>query len=107
MSCIWITKDKAVVPMEIEPLFCYIETETAEKIRQLIRLKATVGEKYLHQKDELHEWAKDKLALLDKAKEEYLGVSQAGMHSLNDFFIQMLERSYDTGAGKSQWMAAV
>lgn len=91
LSCIWVTKDKSVVPMEIEKLFVHIDTDAADAIRRLISLKFTVGEKYLHQKDALHDWVNAKLEILKLAKGIELGVAHSGIHPLNDFFIQMLE----------------
>ena len=52
LSCNWIIKDNSVLPMEIEGLMKYIDEDFKVELRKLIALKATVGEKYLHRKDD-------------------------------------------------------
>ena len=48
LSCNWIVRDKAVLPMHLEGLMKYVDEGTKNELRKLIGLKATVGEKYLH-----------------------------------------------------------
>jgi uncharacterized protein len=89
LSCNWIINDDTVLPMEIEGLFKYIDDDLKDRFRELIKLKATVGEKYLHKADaDLFKWIKtmfDKLAL---AKDN-IKINNVGMDSLNEFFIKM------------------
>ena len=90
LSCNWIIKDKAVLPMHIEGLMKYVEEEYKEKLRILIAMKATVGEKYLHKKDErLNEWILSLFEYIEAGKEK-LPVNNTDMGLLNDFFLKML-----------------
>ena len=90
LSWNWIIKDDTVLPMHIEGLMKYVEEEYKEKLRVLIALKATVGEKYLHKKEEqLNEWI---LSLFEniEARKEKLAVNNADIGLLNEFFLKML-----------------
>jgi hypothetical protein len=81
--------------MHIEGLMKYVEEEYRERLRTLIALKATVGKKYLHKKDDkLNEWI---LSLFDyiEAGKENLAVNNADMGLLNDFFLKMLYAKAD------------
>jgi uncharacterized protein len=90
LSCNWIIKDSSVLPMHIEGLMQYISEEYKEKLRNLITLKATVGEKYLHQKDEkLNEWILHLFEYIEAGKEN-LTVNKADMSLLNEFFLKIL-----------------
>jgi predicted nucleotidyltransferase len=48
LSCNWIVRSNEVLPMHIEGLMELVDAEIRKKLRVLIELKATVGEKYLH-----------------------------------------------------------
>jgi uncharacterized protein len=89
LSCNWIINDDTVLPMQIEGLFKYIDDDLKNRFRELIKLKATVGEKHLHKADaDLFEWIKtmfEKLALV----KDNIKINNEGMDSLNDFFIKM------------------
>ena len=90
LSCNWIIKDAAVLPMDIEGLMQYVEEEHKIKLRELIALKATVGEKYLHQRDEgLHCWIID-LFEYAAASEQNLLANKTDISMLNEFFLKML-----------------
>ena len=90
LSCNWIIKDNTVLPMHIEGLMKYIEEEYKERLRDLIKLKATVGEKYLHPKDEkLDAWIKSLFELVEAGKQN-LVVNKADNGLLNEFFLKML-----------------
>lgn len=90
LSCYWIVKDKSVLPMDIESLMTLINTERRDELRALIKLKAGVDEKYLHQKDEnLNEWINELFELLDRSKNN-LGVGNKDNSLLNDFFLKMV-----------------
>jgi uncharacterized protein len=95
LSCNWIIKDNTVLPMHIEGLMKYVEEEYKEKLRVLIAFKATVGEKYLHKKEEqLNEWI---LSLFEKieAEKDKLTVNNADIGLLNEFFLKMLYAKAD------------
>jgi uncharacterized protein len=90
LSCSWIIKDKNVLPMHIEGLMQYIDDDYKERLRNLIALKATVGEKYLHQKDEkLNEWILYLFEYIEAEKGNLL-VNKADMGLLNEFFLKTL-----------------
>ena len=90
LSCNWVSKDASVLPMDIEGLMTLIEPGRREQLRSLVRLKAGVGEKYLHQRDEsLNEWVRELFNLLENSKSN-LGVSKGDHSSLNEFFIKMI-----------------
>lgn len=88
LSCNWIIHDDNVLPMEIEGLMKYIDDDLKNNLRELIKLKATVGEKYLHKTDTyLYGWIKtmfEKLSLANNIK-----INNESMNSLNEFFIKM------------------
>jgi uncharacterized protein len=89
LSCNWIIHDDTVLPMQIEGLFKYIDDDLKNKFRELIKLKATVGEKYMHKADaDLFEWIKIMFEKLALAKDN-IKINNEGMGSLNEFFIKM------------------
>lgn len=95
LSCNWIIQDKTVLPMHIEGLMQYAEQAVKDKLRELIRLKAGVGEKYLHSKDPmLNEWILEKLKHVETAGQN-LGVNRTDMSLLNEFFLKMLHAKVD------------
>jgi uncharacterized protein len=95
LSCNWIIKDSTVLPMHIEGLMQYIDDEYKERLRNLIALKATVGEKYLHKKDEkLNEWVLNLFECIE-AEKENLMANKADMGLLNEFFLKMLYAKAD------------
>ncbi len=90
LSCNWIIEDKSVLPMHFEGLLKYTEEGMKAELRELVELKATVGEKYLHPRDErLNKWIVD---LFDKVGtgKNVLGVNNTDMKLLNDFFLKKL-----------------
>jgi uncharacterized protein len=90
LSCNWIIQDNAVLPMDIEGLMTKIDSDRRDELRSLIKLKATVGEKYLHPADtSLNEWIKDLFILLDKLKNN-LGVNRRDMRTMDQFFLKTL-----------------
>jgi hypothetical protein len=95
LSCNWIIKDNAVLPMDIEGLMQYIDEEHANQLRQLIALKATVGEKYLHRKDEqLNSWIINLFEYAEASKQNLLA-NKADMTMLNEFFLKTLYANAD------------
>jgi len=90
LSCNWIIKDNTVLPMHISGLMKYISDEHKDRLNELIALKATVGEKYLHKRDErLNDWVLNLFEYIEAAKHD-LAVNKAGMSLLNKFFLKML-----------------
>lgn len=95
LSCNWIIQDKSVLPMHIEGLMTKIESNRRDELRALIQLKAGVGEKYLHPKDEgVHAWIKEMFELLERSKEN-LGVNRKDNSALNSFFLKMVHANAD------------
>jgi len=95
LSCNWIIKDNNVLPMHIEGLMQYVDETYKERLRTLIALKATVGEKYLHKKDEtLNEWILNLFENIEESKNS-LTVNKADMSLLNEFFLKMLYAKTD------------
>ena len=95
LSCNWIIKDSSVLPMEIEGLMKYIDDDFKEQLRKLIILKGTVGEKYLHRKEDKINERILKLFELIEASKESLAANKADMTLLNEFFLKMLYAKAD------------
>ena len=90
LSCNWIVNDKTVLPMHIEGLMKYSTDDVNTELRELIKLKGTVGEKYLHKKDaNLNEWIADLFKMLELKKND-LGANKTSMSLLNDFFLKRI-----------------
>jgi uncharacterized protein len=90
LSCNWIIKDNTVLPMDIEGLMQYTDEGHANQLRKLIALKATVGEKYLHQKDDqLNSWIINLFEYVEAGKQNLLA-NKADMTMLNEFFLKTL-----------------
>lgn len=78
--------------MHIEGLMQYIDNRTGNKIRKLIALKATVGEKYSHQKDESMQLFIMNLFAFVQASKNDLGVNSQDYTLLNKFFLKTLNK---------------
>jgi uncharacterized protein len=90
LSCNWILEDNSVLPMDIFGLMQYATDEQKQKLHELITLKATVGEKYFHAKDDrLNDWIKNWLEKAEAGKGK-LAVNKNNMVQLNEFFLKML-----------------
>ena len=99
LSCLWVIKDKSVLPMHIEGLMVHIDEDKREQLKKLIELKATVTEKYLHVKDEeLDQWITGLREVIETSKENP-GVNNSDYTLLNDFFLKTLngEANYRLG----------
>jgi uncharacterized protein len=95
LSCNWIMKDKTMLPMHLEGLLRYADDSISNRLRDMVFLKAGVGEKYLHQRDAvLYEWVMIMFDYLESNKEN-LGVSTVDMQQLNTFFLKMLYATTD------------
>jgi predicted nucleotidyltransferase len=100
LSCNWIVKNKTVLPMHIEGLMKYINEHQRKLLRGLIGLKSTVGEKYLHPKDEnLNIWITELFEFIESNKEN-LGVSKTDFSLLNNFFLKTLYERADNRLDK-------
>lgn len=90
LSCNWIMEDDTVLPMDIFGLMKYASDEQKQKLNELIALKATVGEKYLHPKDSLlKEWVTTWFEKAATGKDK-LQANKSDMAQLNEFFLKML-----------------
>lgn len=90
LSCYWTTKDDSVLPMDIEGLMAKIDSGRRQELKQLIQLKAAVGEKYLHPADKsLNAWIEELFALLEQSKTS-LTITSKDSKALNNYFLQMV-----------------
>ncbi|MGN6494704.1 MAG: nucleotidyltransferase domain-containing protein [Agriterribacter sp.] len=100
LSCYWTVGNSAVLPMDIEGLMTKIDTARRDEIRSLIKLKATVGEKYLHPADRsLNVWIIELFNLLGQSKNN-LTVCREDNKALNSFFLKMVNQDADNRASK-------
>ena len=77
--------------MHIEGLMVLIAEDKRNRLRELIQLKAGVGEKYLHPKDDaLNKWIIELWERIEASKEN-LGVNRTDMKQLNEFFLQTIQ----------------
>ena len=76
--------------MDMEGLMQYVDEEYKNKLRKLIALKATVVEKYLHQRDEqLHGWIINLFEYVASSEQNLLA-NKADISMLNEFFLKIL-----------------
>lgn len=93
LSCNWILQNNTVVPMHIEGLMELIDKVQQDDLKRLIKLKATVGEKYLHQSDEIfHNWLKELWNKVDESKDSFKA-NAVSYNSLNNFFLRTLDEN--------------
>jgi predicted nucleotidyltransferase len=91
LSCRWTLADSSVLPMQIESLMKYADVGIAERIKELIHLKAGVGEAYLHPKDSfIDDWIRSTFIYLEKSKET-LKPGITNMNSLDTYFLKKLK----------------
>jgi len=100
LSCNWIVEDKMVLPMHIEGLMQKIGTDEREKLRELIQLKAGVGEKYLHPHDAAIDGWMELLWEKIETSKQNLGVCKTGFTPLNEFFLKMVNEYADDRTGE-------
>ncbi len=95
LACNWIIRDKTTLPMHLEGLLRYAADSIIGRLRDMVILKAGVGEKYLHERDTvLYEWVMNMFDYLECNKEN-LGVSTGDMQQLDAFFLKMLYAKTD------------
>lgn len=93
LSCIWIVKDKTVLPMHIGGLMTYVDKQDRQMLEDLILLKATVGETYLHpQTEAMRRFVAGLFDFIEPSKNN-LGVNNKDYSLLNDFFLKLLHES--------------
>lgn len=94
-SCAWILEKDSVLPMNIQTLIEWMSEDWKSRINELIDLKKTVGERYLHPKDvELNERISALLELVEKSQDN-LRVNKTDMSYLNRFFLKTVNGSVD------------
>lgn len=90
LSCYWITRNNSVLPMTIEGLMTTIEPDKQKALGELIALKATVGEKYVHPAiQSMTAWIDELFQLLEQSKNN-LPVNSNDSTLLNDYFLNMV-----------------
>ena len=90
LSCVWISRESAVVPMSILELMEVVDPAKKTGLLDLIQLKSQVDEKYLHRRtDEMDAWMRNWF-IMAEAVEGKLPVIRADMNSLNTYFLNML-----------------
>jgi uncharacterized protein len=91
LSCNWIINDNSVLPMEIGSLMKYSDDKTTSMVLELIGLKSTVGEKYLHPvSPEMINLVEALMTKAENAKDN-LAVNNEDYGMLNTFFLNYLE----------------
>ena len=93
LSCNWIVKDNTVLPMDIEGLMNLTTEANRSILRELIVLKATVSEKYLHPKNaKLHQLAVELFDFIEPSKDG-LGINDNSYELMDKFFLKMLNEN--------------
>ncbi len=86
LSCNYVIENEIIAPMYISGLMSNLDNNLKSKIEGLIALKATVGEKYLHKKEEwINKWIIENFEKLEKNKES-IKVSKNDFNSLDNYF---------------------
>lgn len=90
LSCNWIVRNSNVVPMNIESLLTCTSVSNQNILKELIQLKLTVGEKYLHKNnDSLIKLVVELFDFVDTYKDK-LKVNDSNYDGLNKFFLKMI-----------------
>jgi uncharacterized protein len=90
LSCNWVIKSKEVVPMDIESLLAVTSVSNQNILRELIKLKATVGEKYLHKADDkLMKLVIELFDYVDTNKDN-LKANNSNYESIDTFFLKTI-----------------
>jgi len=93
LTCNWVIKVNSVPPMEIEGLMVLLSEDERFCLRELIKLKATVNEKYLHQKDRfMQDFVLELFAFIEPYKSK-LGVNDNNYALLDQFFLKILNEN--------------
>lgn len=95
LSCNWIIESSSVLPMDIFGLMEKIDTEIRSRLKELIKLKAGVDEKFSYPKDEwMQSWIEEMWRKLEASKNN-LSISETDMTDLDDFFLKMVNENAD------------
>ncbi len=94
LSCHWIVQNNAVPPMHIEGLMTLIDATYRDKLRDLIELKATVGEKYIYKPDEdMNQWLHQLWETIEPSRHK-LAANNNDYTQLNEFFLKTLNGNH-------------
>lgn len=94
LSCMWTIREKSVLPMNIFELMKLLPDFQQQQLMELIHLKASVGEKYLHSDTEwIKLWVDDSFEFVNTSKDN-LAVNNSDMEMLDAYFLTMLNE-YD------------
>jgi predicted nucleotidyltransferase len=90
LSCHWIGEDKSVLPMDINGLMTKVSGDIKDRLKQLISVKATVNESFLHPRlPKLDHWINEMFKSLEAARNE-LEVNRTDNKMLEEFFLKQL-----------------
>jgi uncharacterized protein len=90
LSCNWIVTTDKLLPMDIENLMTLIDEDIKDRLRRLIQLKSTVGEKYFHPKEDyLNKWIVSLLDQLEDRKHN-LKVCKTDIKRADEFFLKKI-----------------
>jgi predicted nucleotidyltransferase len=93
LTCNWVVNIKILPPMDIEGLMNLISVDEKFCIRELIKLKATVNEKYLHQKDGfMDDFALQLFSFIEPFKNQ-LGLNDSNYILLDQFFLKTINEN--------------
>ena len=107
LSCNWVIKSRKVAPMHMEALMQLNAASHNFLLDELIALKATVGESYLHEKTpEMEEFVLDMFDTVHAGKNN-LEVNNSSYALIDEFFIKTLYGGIDNKPGKTKRMAGV
>ena len=94
LTCDWVVKVDSVPPMEIEGLMTLLSEDERSTFRELIKLKATVNEKYLYKIDVfMRDFILEKFAFVESLKSQ-LGMNDNNYALLEQFFLKTINE-YD------------
>ncbi len=95
LSCNWIIEDGSVLPMDIFGLMRKIDREARNRLEGLIKLKASVDEKFYYSKDAwMNNWIEQMWSRLELSKNN-LGISKADITDLDNFFLKIINENAD------------
>src|SRR4030095_1704264 len=99
-SCSWILEKDTVLPMNIQDLMSWMGEYWRRQVNELIELKKTVGEKYLHPYDkQLNDRIFELFEMMEKS-EDNLKVNRLNMSYLDKFFLDKLDQHADNRTNK-------
>ncbi|MBL7732910.1 MAG: nucleotidyltransferase domain-containing protein [Chitinophagaceae bacterium] len=92
LSCNWVIKNKSVLPMDMEGLMILIDDKLRDELRNLVQLKAAVGEKYLHPMDKDFNNRLEEYWQMIESSKTNLGVNNTDLKPADKFFLKMLNQ---------------